>query len=486
MTNPRLSLSPLRQFLISAILLMGMLTACDQGFFPIQNTPIQSTPEADITVTAAPPTVRTSTSTPEPASTITVQPSELKGLNLTLWHFWSGPTEVMLDELVTEFNRDNEWGIRVEPAYQGGVDDIHARMRQALNTGEMPHLVAGYTFQALDWRTVRDLFVDLQGYVSDPIWGMPAETTAGFYPAFWDADVVDGARLGVPAMRTIQVVFYNQSWGRELGYETPPTTLESFQKQVCAAGQSYATDDIPENDGSGGWIVSTSYATSLAWLDAFQAEVLAPEGQGYQFDTSQALQAFRFQRNLFENGCAWQNPESDDIAAFGHRKGLVITGSLADLAQIDTAFKQAANPDKWTVLPFPATNGNPTLSAYGPSYYILESSDAEQLASWLFLRWILSPQIQARFAGATNTLPLSEAATQQARAQSSGLAQWQTALDLLPYIKNEPTLRSWLTVRWMLSDANGQLFQWYFTQEQLPATLSLLDETANEIHSKMK
>ncbi|MDD2694859.1 MAG: extracellular solute-binding protein, partial [Anaerolineales bacterium] len=430
--------------------------------------------------------IRTPTAIPEPRSSIDVQPSELQGVQLRFWHFWSGETKATLDEMVSEFNTANEWGIRVDALYQGGVDDMNEKVHQAFNSGEMPHLVTGYAFQALDWRTVRDLFLDLQDYLTDPIWGFPPDELADFYPVFWSSDLAGSKRLGVPALRTAQVLYYNQTWARELGYDAPPTTLEGFQKQACAASRAYAQDENPDNDGAGGWIISTNYSTSLAWLYAFQAEVIATDGNSYRFDSEQVRQAFLFQRKLFEDGCAWQNPEPQFQAQFAQRKGLLATGSLADIPFVARALEQAGNRDEWAVLPFPATDGAPQVNVYGPSYYILQSTPAEQLASWLFVRWMLSPQNLARFAQATTTLPLSASALQLARAQGDAPPQWQAALDLLPYARHEPSLRSWLTVRWMLSDANRQLFQWYFTLEQLPATVRLLDDTANDIHAKMK
>ena len=41
-------------------------------------------------------------------------------------------------------------------------------------------------------------------------------------------------------------------------------------------------------------------------------------------------------------------------------------------------------------------------------------------------------------------------------------------------------------MRWAVSDAATQLFRWYFTMEQLPDTVKLLDRTATELHNRSR
>jgi len=86
---------------------------------------------------------------------------------------------------------------------------------------------------------------------------------------------------------------------------------------------------------------------------------------------------------------------------------------------------------------------------------------------------------------ATGTFPLRISTLEYLREFRPPLSsQWQAALDLLPAARSEPNYRSWNEVRWAVSDAATQLFRWYFTIDQLPATLKLLDRTAAELHKR--
>lgn len=114
----------------------------------------------------------------------------------------------------------------------------------------------------------------------------------------------------------------------------------------------------------------------------------------------------------------------------------------------------------------------------------LESTPEEQLASWLFIQWLLSAENQARWVQVSQSFPLRVSALEHLDSSDPQPAQWTTAVDLLEFARSEPGYRSWDTVRFAVSDVATQLFRWYFTQEQLPSTVRLLDRTASELHER--
>jgi ABC-type glycerol-3-phosphate transport system substrate-binding protein len=148
------------------------------------------------------------------------------------------------------------------------------------------------------------------------------------------------------------------------------------------------------------------------------------------------------------------------------------------------AMTQAGSADEWTAIPFPAPDGSQVFAVYGPSMLILESTPENQLASWLLIQWLLSPVNQARWVQATVSYPLRESALELVDVSTIAAPQWSTAVKLLKDAQPEPNLGSWDNVRWALSDVATQLFRWYFTLDQLPDTVKLLDRTASELHNR--
>ena len=419
-----------------------------------------------------------------PVSNLEINPEALDGSVVDYWHVWQGEAQRLTDALVSEFNAANPWGIRVQASYIGDFDALSSQLLQAAQNGELPEIAVAYDHQALDWDAEENILVDLSNYINDPLWGLSPEEQADFYLVFWDHFATDDLRLGVPALRSGQMLYYNTSWARELGFTSPPNTIAEFKEQACAAGRANLDDDASENDKTGGWIISTHPSTILGWLYAFGAPVSRPDRRGYRFDTAEVRNTFGFLRQLYEEGCAWLPEGQSSEAEFAQRLGLFVAGSLSSIPYQEAALKSADNADDWTVIPFPRGDGSPAIDVYGPNLVILKSSPEKQLASWLFIKWLLKPENQSRWALTTSSFPLQKSLSESMSKGKTGTAQWRTALDLLRYAQPEPQYRSWNVVRWALGDATTQLFRWYFTLEQLPDTVSLLDRTAAELHSR--
>ena len=124
------------------------------------------------------------------------------------------------------------------------------------------------------------------------------------------------------------------------------------------------------------------------------------------------------------------------------------------------------------------------MPVYGPAFQVLDSTPEEQLASWLFIKWLTEPWAQAQLAQASGNFPVREGSLEHMGLLPQAHPQWKAALDLLPLARHEPGFASWGTVRWAVSDAATQIFRYYFEIEQTSRLAELLDQTANDLHGK--
>lgn len=482
--------------LLLVISLFFLVAACGEAPAPLP----ESSPTFP-TITGTPPSDEISgsgTATLEPTETaletppsLGLDPQELQGITVTFWHPWSGESGEAIRASVQAFNQTNEYGIQAVEVYQGNFNSLYAKIDEAFATGSPPDLVVAYLDRLLGWQ---DKWVDLEPFVKDRDWGLAPEERADFFESFWDQEIIDGQRAGIPAQRSAQLLYYNLSWARQLGYDSPPQTPAQFKDQACAATQANLDDDDPDNNRTGGWIVNTTPQSLLSWLYAFGSEISLPDGSGYHFDNPQSAEALSFLKDLYDSGCAWKVRRGDTgeglsegefvEAEFASRLALFVTGSLGDLPHQASAMKKAGNNDEWTVIPFPSPESRPAIYVYGPSFAVLRSTPQKQLASWLLARWLVSPTEQARFIRASGTFPTRAAAAGQLSDYADSQPQWAAALDLLPFARTDPRYASWQVVRWVIGDVGTQLFRSYFTADRVPATLQLMEETAAELHSR--
>ena len=444
------------------------------------NSPTKKTPLPHPTDTPKP--TGTPTATPEPVSSLGVDPADLQGVTVQFWHTWSGEVRDVLNGLVNKFNASNEWRIRVEATYQGNYDEMSEKVSTAINTGNYPHLVVGYNYQALTWASVRDVLVDLEEYVNDPVWGFTEEELADFYPVFWEQDVIGSKRVGIPAQRSAHFLHYNLTWAKELGFTSPPRTTAQFRRQACAAARANKQDDNPDNDSTGGWVISTNYSTVISWMYAFGGEIAEPEEKGYQFNTPEVEKALTFLRDLYDNGCAWLAESQYPGSELATRQGLFVSDSLAGIPYQTAAFEEAGNDDQWTVIPYPSPMGEPIIDVYGPSFEVLESNPEEELATWLFAKWLTSAENQASLIQVSGLYPIRASTLDYLDIENALNSQYVASLELIPYARSEPSYQSWRIVRWAVSDGATQLFRYYFTIDQVPSLVELLDQTAEELH----
>ena len=463
----------LRKFWVVLFLLSPIFSACSPSTPSIDSNTLRpnATPSANASVKETP--------TPA-ASKLKVEKEALRGVRVEVWHPWFGAQASLFESQVAQFNKENEWGILVNAQGKGNFSELFSQTDAALKASSNPQIVIALPEHALAWH---DRVLDLNPYVNDPMYGWNAYEISDFPTVIWKQDEVDGERFGVPAQRTARFILYNQTWARELGFDSLPKTAADFQQQACAAHQALGKDADSNNDALGGWLIDTNPLTPLSWMIAFGGGV--QEEDGYRFLTPGNIAAFKYVKTLQQGGCAWI--ASSDLSSFDRfaaRQALFATASLEEFSDQARAFTTIGNKDEWTVLPFPGVD-HEMLVVYGSSFVAFRSSEAAQLASWLFMRWMLSPKNQVRWVESTGLFPLRESTMDSLADYSAEHPQWASAVNLLSGGEITPQLSSWRLVRIMLGDGFRDMFDTIrhpdLTEGQVPLILKQMDDTAQSL-----
>jgi len=464
-------MTALQKSLLVFFLFAFLLSACTSSTY-------SNTPALNSSATKKPSVAETAT----PAvSSLGVKKEALRGVQVRVWHPWFGAEASLFESQVAEFNKTNPWGIVVTAEGQENFTELYAQTNQALKDSNNPQVVIALPEHALGWD---DKVVDLNPYLRDPEYGLSALDISDFANAIWLQDEVDGKRYGVPAQRTARLLLYNQTWARELGFTSPPATSADFETQACAAHAALGKDTNSNNDALGGWLIDADAMTALAWMYSFDGGV--QEEQGYRFLTPANIAMFKYLKLLQQKGCAWvPSPDSLLYDRFAARQALFATASLDEFPDQARAFITAGSRDEWTVLPF-LGDQKQAVVIYGSSLVMFKSDEVTQLAAWLFMRWMLSPDNQARWVQSTGLFPLRASTMNLLSDYSTGHPQWAAAVKLLSLGEITPQLASWRLVRVMLGDGFADMFDSIrhpdLTDGQVPVILRQMDATANELN----
>ncbi len=448
------------------LLLLLILTACQPA------SPDSTTPVPSATETPQP------SSTLAPGASIGIPPEALKGVTIQVWMPWFGVDTGLFLSQVNDFNTSNQWGISVQASSHYNYTELYNDVTAALHTPDLPQVVIAFPEHALAWDHSGQV-VDLTRYVADSQYGPTDQEIHDFPSVFWSQDTIGTKRLGLPAERTARFLLYNVSWGHDLGFDSPPQSYVDFRQQSCRAHQAMLIDSDRTNDGQGGWLVDTSAMTFLSWMSAFGGGVL--DGNGYRFLTPKNLSALTFVKQLYDDGCAWTaQPDTSEAEVFAGRQALFVTVSLEQVADFSRAMGVANNGDDWVLLAYPGPV-QAGLVAYGSSYVILKGTPQQQLAAWLFVRWLLSPENQKAWVEATGLFPLRTSELAQLTAYRSTHPQWSQAVDLLPRATIQPQLPSWRQVMIMVGDGFDAMFRSNTPPGRVAEILAIMGSTANDL-----
>ena len=460
--------------------------------------PARNVPTAIPSASATP----SSTSTPQAENPIQVKKEALNGITIQVWTPWFGVESNLFDSQVQDFNQTNEWGIKVQSTSQVNYTQLYQNVTAALNSPDQPDLAIAFPEHALEWNS-KGSAVNLNDYVNDPQYGLSSTDIKDIPSVFWNQDSVGGTRVAIPAERSARFILYNVSWAHELGFDAAPQSAADFRQEACRAHQTMLTDTDKTNDAFGGWLVDTNpiatlsqlnteqpldwtsiindpnAITALSWMASFGGGVL--EGNDYRFLTPKNIAAFTFLKQLYDDGCAWTSqPNADLPAAFASRKALFATAGLEELPDYARAMAAANNSDEWTVLSFPG-DGQTGLVVYGSSYVLLKSTPEKQLASWLFVRWLLSLENQKKWVEVTNLFPLRTSSLDMLSDYKNTHPQWAAAVTLLPEAQIQPQLASWRNVRVMLGDGFNSMFRLNIPAGQVAAILAQMESTSRDL-----
>ncbi len=403
------------------------------------------------------------------------------GIGLEFWHPWSGSQAEVFENLVEEFNQSNLWGIRVTSQNHGDELVMMADIDQAALENSLPDIVAAPSQYLRLWDRQNLPIMDLNSYIQSAKVGLDQEVLNGFLPVFWKSDVDEnGKRLGVPAYRNGYFLFYNQSWARDLGFEDYPRTIADFAGQACAAGIANLSDDLAENNGTGGWIYDIHSISGYSWLKAFSGDAIIGENGYPDFPQESNQNALKFLFDWYAEDCAWTGRQSEPYEYFARRYALFYSGSTEDIFPQEHTNADNASNDEWLMIPYPTDEQRPVVIVDGASFALMGEDEDKNLAAWLFLHFMLESENQVRIVEETGALPISNTVINLLDDFRQAHPAWDQALQSLAYAQNIPLSPEWITLEPVFSDIAWQL-RFTQTKENILEILRQADEIVQEI-----
>ena len=293
-----------------------------------------------------------------------------------------------------------------------------------------------------NWTSVfidADAITPMARFVNDAQVGLSDDELADFFPAFLEANTWDGVLYSLPFNKSVQVLYYNKDLLDQAGVGVPRTMDELAD----------AVREVKAKTGVPGLALRPDIDTFAAYFCAFGGEWLDASGNP-AFDGEAGVRAIRFIQELVADGSAytfdgWLDEEFNkgNMAMFIHSNSTI-------------PWVRAGATFAWGTAPVPAGD-RPASTVAGQDLVIFATaSEEEQLAAWKFVKWLLSPEINARFSVGTGYLPVRRSAleTPVMRAYiGQAPEQYASGNESLDRLVFDPSIPAWNDMRSFISEA---------------------------------
>ncbi|MCC7264074.1 MAG: ABC transporter substrate-binding protein [Candidatus Latescibacteria bacterium] len=389
----------------------------------------------------------TSAPPPQP-SPDEVDPS---GQTVVFWYQHTRERETALQEMIAQFNQQNPYGIQVKGEYAGTYSHIYNKMLVGLQGGSLPQLVVAYQNQAQVYHSA-DGVMDLLPYMNSAKWGLSSEARADYIESFIEQDRMRGIQMAFPPNRSMEILFYNADWLRELGSDHPPKTWEEFAR-LCRQAKAQPFSKAANSQRSVGYLLDVDASRLASMVFSRGGDFIDPAQTAYNFNQPETRAALQELVELEKDGSVEVLTETNgDTKEFGSGQLLFAIGSSSGLP----FYKKAVNSGAkftWGVAAVPYEGEHPVVNVYGASVALCRTTPEQQLAAWLFLKWFTEPDQQARWVRASGYFPARRSTAAGLEAYFAENPNFQVAYGLLDYGKIEPTAPGYETVRRLIQNA---------------------------------
>ena len=131
----------------------------------------------------------------------------------------------------------------------------------------------------------------------------------------------------------------------------------------------------------------------------------------------------------------------------------------------------------WITAPLPSITGESVQNIFGASASIPVTNPEQELAAWVFLKYLISPEVQATWVQNSKYLPIRIGAADHLDGWFKNDKNYQTALELMIYGIAEPSLPGYDLVHQELELALEALY----SGEEILGIMDSLTAVSNRI-----
>jgi multiple sugar transport system substrate-binding protein len=382
--------------------------------------PAAAKPAASAVAAAPAPAISNPPSTPQMVDAIDLQG---KNVEVVYWHNRPQKDQDLVQAMLDEFSKTNPYGIKARAEIAGAAyPDVYNKVNAAIQAGQPPEISVAYQNQAAFYRA-QNAIVDLTPFIKSPKYGLSDDDLKDYFSTFLESDAnpqFKGEHLGFPTQRSLEVMYYNADWLKQLGYNEPPKDWKTWEEAACKASNP--------GQNTYGWAFRHDASNFGSEIFSRGGRILSPDGAAYVFNSDAGVQAVQLIQRMFQNKCAVEIPPSErngEQNRFANGQVLFVFGTSSGLAGYQDSVSKGSN-FQWDISLLPYAE-NPAVNLYGASVSVYKTTPEKELAAWLVIKYLGEKNQTTKWATATGYLPVRQSVKSDVVAAYKADPKWGAA-----------------------------------------------------------
>ena len=328
-----------------------------------------------------------------------------RSVELTFWHSMSIYQGDTLEQLVEEYNNNNE-DIQVRLIFQGLYDDMKIKLINAVKTGDLPD-VSQVAIEYLDVFIDDNRIEPITDYISE-------DNKNDILSQFWNGVTRQREIYAFPFNHSVQVLYYNKDAFEKAGLDPdkPPKTWEDVIK--------YGKELTKDFDGDG-TIDQWGILVSLEGVFGFTPLIRQVGGEFLNDDRSKALfnseEGVRVMELVQKMAYEYKIMPSNWTLFEGTSAFLQGKIAMGPITCAGIKFAEDNLPWELGIAPLPYIENKSVLLG-GAGLVIFSKSSHRRKAAMNFISWLTNKENSIRWHEKTGYLPIRKSAMESFELQS--------------------------------------------------------------------
>lgn len=321
-------------------------------------------------------------------------------ITVTFWHVYGQSKEALLLDYIAEFEEMYP-NITIDAASQGGYDELRNKTILAISAGETPTMLVGYPDHVAGYLN-GNAVIPLDDFILDETWGVDLTDFIDSYVAE-NNQYAGGLMYSLPYSKSTEMMVINTTKFAANGITVPTDRALTFEEleayaEVMVGDGPNQCEYLINYDSPANFFINNVRMWDGGYTNS-AGDILVDDAN--TISMLETVQAY-FESNMIALPIAWN--QAYGSTNFLAQDVCMTVGSTAGISYNvpqDGSFEIA-------VAPIPQWDED-HLSAVqqGPNVAIMSNTtDAERLAAWLFIKYITDAEQTAKWSMLTGYLPV--------------------------------------------------------------------------------